>query len=130
MFDYLLWYFIIEGAKLFDEIAILMLNIGHSVGELLLIVEKTLYWYFTLIGLNKVLSVNAIGKSIGSQRNGMFLIFKTLCEVFGWGPSFVDIIAFEDIGDDARYIFGDVFFVEPERIECQLVPTDAVDIVG
>jgi hypothetical protein len=58
----------------------------------------------------------------------VLLSFETLAEVLRLGPAFEDVVAFEDIGDDAGDVFGEVLLAEPDRVEPDFVPGNAVEL--
>ena len=60
----------------------------------------------------------------------MFLSFKTFSQILRFSPSFIDIVSFIDILDDAWNVLCNVLLVEPGGVEIDLVPGDVVDLGG
>jgi len=60
----------------------------------------------------------------------VLLILETLGEILRLCPTLENIITFEDISDDARYVFGHVLLIEPLRVEPDLFPRYLVDLRG
>jgi hypothetical protein len=82
------------------------------------------------VRFNKVLSTDAVCKTIRSQRNRVFLSFQTLAEILWLSPSFEDVVSFQYVCDNAGYVLGEVLLMEPQRIKGDFIPGDAVYLVG
>ena len=59
----------------------------------------------------------------------MGLVFQAITEILRVRPSLIYLVSLEDSCNDTGNVFGDEFSVEQDRVECDLVPSDVLDLV-
>lgn len=107
-----------------------MLDIRYCFRKAFFVLEKMQKAGFFFVRFNEVLSTNAVCKTIRSQRNRVLLSLQTLAEILWFCPSFEDVVSFQNVCDNARYVLGEVLLMKPQRIEGDFIPGNTVYLIG
>lgn len=91
--------------------------------------EKMLEAGLFFVRFDEVLPADAICKAVWGERNRVLLPFQAFAEILRFSPSLEDVIAFQNVCDYAGDVFGEILLMEPQGVEGDFIPGDAVDLV-